>query len=141
MVDIIAPRRGEILTDGGKGTTRFMEYLERTTQTVNEQGEIDDTENTIAASPAALSAVMKELDSVQIELATVGATSTMLARVIKRLSDLEAEAETVGANGAMLARVFKRLADLETASIGTESAAIAALQSSTFDRRYALLVG
>jgi len=55
---IIPPRRGEILTGKGIGTTRFMEYLERAT-VVNEQADTDDTENTIAASPAAVAALGK----------------------------------------------------------------------------------
>ena len=37
MVDkIVPPRRGEILTGKGVGTTRFMEYLERTASQVND---------------------------------------------------------------------------------------------------------
>lgn len=37
MVDrIVPPRRGEILTGKGIGTTRFMEYLERTASQVND---------------------------------------------------------------------------------------------------------
>lgn len=33
---IIAPRRNEVLTSTGVGTTRFMEYLERTADQVND---------------------------------------------------------------------------------------------------------
>lgn len=33
---IVPPRRGEILTGQGVGTTRFMEYLERTSDQVND---------------------------------------------------------------------------------------------------------
>ncbi len=118
MTHLIAPRRGEVLSNRGIGTTRLMEYLERMTDTVNDQADTDDTENTISASPAALSALMKEVNDIQLELATVGANSVMLAAVFKKLADIE----------------------IDTASIGTDKAAIAAIGSSTFDRRYALLV-
>ena len=116
MTHLIPPRRGEILTNKGMGTTRLMEYLERLTGTVNDQTDTDDTENTIGVSPAALSALSKEIANMELELATVGS------------------------NSVMLARVFKRLNDLELVSTVNNEAAIAALGKSTFDRRYALLV-
>ena len=36
MADIIPPRRNEVLTSSGTGTTRFMEYLEQTATQVND---------------------------------------------------------------------------------------------------------
>jgi hypothetical protein len=41
---IIPPRRGEILTGKGIGTTRFMEYLERTAATVNDTADTADAQ-------------------------------------------------------------------------------------------------
>ena len=45
MVDkIIPPRRNEVLTGKGVGTTRFMEYLERTANTVNDNTDAVDAQ-------------------------------------------------------------------------------------------------
>lgn len=44
MTHIIPPRRGEILTADGKGTTRFHEYLERTADTVNSSADAVDAQ-------------------------------------------------------------------------------------------------
>ena len=44
MTHIIPPRRGEILTADGKGTTRFLEYLERTADTVNSSADAVDAQ-------------------------------------------------------------------------------------------------
>lgn len=116
MTHLIPPRRGEVLSNKGVGTTRLMEYLERIAENINEQEETDDTEDSIGVSPAALSALSKEIANIELELAAVGS------------------------NSVMLARVFKRLSDLELGSTVNNEAAIAALGKSTFDRRYALLV-
>ena len=41
---IVPPRRGETLTDQGRGTTRFMEYLERATTQGNESASAVDAQ-------------------------------------------------------------------------------------------------
>lgn len=45
---IVPPRRGEVLTPEGAGTTRFMEYLERSTTQGNDTA--DTVESTISSS-------------------------------------------------------------------------------------------
>ena len=55
---IIAPRRNEVLTSGGTGTTRFMEYLEQSATHIN------DTAATVdAATVQILAASIFELQA------------------------------------------------------------------------------
>lgn len=54
MADIIPPRRGEFLTPGGLPTTRFSEYLERITNTTNENTVVSN----ITINAGALSRVL-----------------------------------------------------------------------------------
>lgn len=44
MTHIIPPRRNEVLTTTGVGTNRFMEYLERTADTINDTADIIDSQ-------------------------------------------------------------------------------------------------
>jgi len=41
---LIPPRRGEVLTKSEQGTTRFMEYLERLTNTTNDNSSAVDAQ-------------------------------------------------------------------------------------------------
>jgi hypothetical protein len=58
MTHIIAPRRGEILTKEGNGTTRFHEFLERMTTTTNDSA--DSIESQITSSVLGLIASLNE---------------------------------------------------------------------------------
>jgi hypothetical protein len=44
MTHLIPPRRGEVLSNKGIGTTRLMEYLERLTDTVNDTADTADAQ-------------------------------------------------------------------------------------------------
>jgi hypothetical protein len=44
MTHLIPPRRGEVLSNKGIGTTRLMEYLERLTDTVNDSSDSVDAQ-------------------------------------------------------------------------------------------------
>jgi hypothetical protein len=61
---IIPPRRGEILTGKGIGTTRFMEYLERTAATVNDSATAVDAQ-IIQNLSAAVFALQEQIGSDQ----------------------------------------------------------------------------
>jgi len=80
MVDqIIPPRRNEILSEKGVGTNRFMEYLERTAAAVNTTLDADDTELQTGVSFAMIAALSKQLEDIEIELASIGALNAAVA--------------------------------------------------------------
>ena len=59
---LIPPRRGEVLTKSEQGTTRFMEYLERLTNTTNDNSSAVDAQITQNLS-AALFALQVQIGS------------------------------------------------------------------------------
>ena len=133
MAELIPPRRDETLTGDGIPTLRFSEYLEllaRQLNTNTDNNELGD----VAASPAQLAGVIKQLRDLELQQDTGGAAA--LSQIFKRLDDIELQ----HSNTAMLATIIKRLNDLELTQEPQSTAAVNAAIKSTFDRRYALLV-
>lgn len=134
MAELIPPRRDETLTGDGIPTLRFSEYLEGLARNVNastSESELVD----VAASPAQLASVIKQLRDLELQQDTGSAAA--ISQIFKRLSDIELQTD----NTAMLATIIKRLNDLELTQEPQSTAAVNAAIKSTFDRRYALLVG
>ena len=114
MAELIPPRRDETLTADGVPSLRFSEYLEGLSRGVNSNTQNNEVVSSVAsASPA------------------------QLANVLKQLADLELQTD----NTALLARIFKRLNDLEATQVTSDAVGVNTAIESTFDRRYALLVG
>jgi hypothetical protein len=87
MAEIIPPRRGEELTPHGSPTRRFSEYLERLASSVNSgssEFEIFASLNISAASIAALSKQIQDLD-----LAPDLSATSQIASLKKQIADLE----------------------------------------------------
>jgi hypothetical protein len=114
-IPIIPPRRPEeFFNEDGTFTLRALRFFEDLTGNTNVNADDNEVLSSIAAaSPAAISGL------------------------IKRLSDIELQSDST----AMLARIFKRLNDLEATQTTSDAVGVNTAIKSTFDRRYALLVG
>jgi len=110
---------------------RFFEDLTANTNTNTDDNELSD----IAASPAQLASVIKKLKDLELQQ-DIGSAAA-LSQIFKRLIDIGLQTD----NTAMLATIIKRLNDLELQQEPQSTAAVNAAIKSTFDRRYALLVG
>ena len=136
MAELIPPRRDETLTGDGIPTLRFSEYLEGLANQTNSNSSDNDVVSSVAAaSPAQLASVIKQLADLELQQ-DIGSAAA-LSQIFKRLNDIELQTD----NTAMLARVFKRLKDLETTQTTPDAVGVNTAIESTFDRRYALLVG
>lgn len=91
MVDkIIAPRRGETLSSKGFGTTRFMEYLERTTDQTNEAtSSLEESSSTLNIAIGQIHALVTAADQLQTEFQSVLGLRAEMAKINKRLDEIE----------------------------------------------------
>lgn len=96
---LIAPRRNEVLTREGVGTIRFMEYLERNAEDVNE---LEGDRNRISVLEGAVSF-----------------QSAIIIRLTDRLDDLERSNDSfLYIQSALIGRLTGRLDDLERSNNG-----------------------
>ena len=77
---IIAPRRNEVLTKGGTGTVRFMEYLEQSATHINDTAETVDAQTIqiLAASIFELQARLGSGDFLTSDTTSFTVDSTVL---------------------------------------------------------------
>lgn len=89
MVDkIIPPRRDEVLTEGGRGSIRTMEYLERTATQVNNSTELTETDpSSINLSGAQIAQINKKISAIVSE--SLLPQASLIAKLNKRIDQLE----------------------------------------------------
>jgi len=93
---IIPPRRGQILSEKGIGTIRFMEYLERTSGQVNESTASDEeSSSTLNIAIGQISALVKAFDQLQTEFQSVLGLKAEIHRLNKRLDEIELQLDGV----------------------------------------------
>lgn len=97
MVDkIISPRRDEVFSNDGKGTTRMMEYLEQNTEQTN-----NSTEST-EADPA-----------------TVNLSNAQVSQINKKIAEIVSE--NLISQNALVSKLNKRIEQLESALLSSNN--------------------
>lgn len=90
MSDLIPPRRGEILSQAGVGTTRFMEYLEAAARMVNENTAlVDESASTLNISTAQMAVLGRAIEQMETELQSTLGVQSQIDKLSKRLDSLE----------------------------------------------------
>lgn len=112
---IIPPRRDQVLTEGGRGLIRFLEYLERVASNINAtpleieeqifalegavqkigsvkaelESQINDLTNTISRAAAENEELQKQLSNEANLLPVLGNIQSQLSELKARIDDLE----------------------------------------------------